>query len=138
MKFNYQEKKNDNDCGETVNECFTIDSLGLKPCQWEYPDDCFYIKMYITAPLAMVKTAFGPRHGFGDQKSITIGLMLMDVEDEYSEWTFAFEPQVSGEDESGVVNQFQLRGHGKDKKTKLHDIRHIVMNNHSLRRYFTK
>ena len=38
------------------------------------------------------------------------------------------------EKEKDVVNQFQLRGHGSDKKTKLHEIRHIVMNNHSLSR----
>ena len=36
-------------------------SRGLHP-------DCFYIKMYILAPLAKMVEAFGPKHRYGDEK----------------------------------------------------------------------
>ena len=44
----------------------------------------------------------------------------------FSEWTFEFE----GEDD--VVNLFQLRGHGQDRRTRLHDIRHVIMNDYKI------
>lgn len=50
------------------------------------------------------------------------------VGEDYSEWTFEFK----GEND-GAVNMFQLRGHGKDKSTRLHDIRHILMNDFEIR-----
>ena len=70
----------------------------------------------------------------GRVRNVDLGVIV--VEDEYSEWTFEFavEGEHTEEKEKDVVNQFQLRGHGSDKKTKLHEIRHIVMNNHSLSR----
>ena len=50
---------------EQVNEPAPIH---ITATSWDYPDDCFYIKMYITAPLASLKKAFGPRHAFGDDE----------------------------------------------------------------------
>ena len=50
---------------EQINEPAPIH---ITATSWEYPDDCFYIKMYITAPLASLKKAFGPRHAFGDDE----------------------------------------------------------------------
>lgn len=32
-----------------------------------------------------------------------------------------------------AINLFQIRGHGRDPKTRLHDIRHVIMNNFSIR-----
>lgn len=43
-------------------------SPALTPAEWQYPDDCFYIKMYILAPLAKMVEAFGPKHRYGDEK----------------------------------------------------------------------
>ena len=46
----------------------------------------------------------------------------------YSEWTFEFDGE-----KDGAVNKFQIRGHGHDKHTRLHDLRHIIMNNYTIR-----
>ena len=43
-------------------------SPALTPAEWQYPDDCFYIKMYILALLAKMVEAFGPKHRYGDEK----------------------------------------------------------------------
>lgn len=40
----------------------------LTPAEWQYPDDCFYIKMYVVCPLQPLQEAFGPCHGYGDEK----------------------------------------------------------------------
>ena len=86
MKFNYTENESENESKcesesnadththththhthtpEQVNEPAPIH---ITATSWDYPDDCFYIKMYITAPLASLKKAFGPRHAFGDDE----------------------------------------------------------------------
>ena len=81
MKFNYTESESENESKcesesnaiadththtpEQINEPAPIH---ITATSWEYPDDCFYIKMYITAPLASLKKAFGPRHAFGDDE----------------------------------------------------------------------
>ena len=90
MKFNYTESESENEneskcesesnaiaaththihthhthTPEQINEPAPIH---ITATSWEYPDDCFYIKMYITAPLASLKKAFGPRHAFGDDE----------------------------------------------------------------------
>ena len=46
-------------------------------------------------------------------------------------WTFHFEGE-----EDGAVNMFQLCGHGRDKHTRLHDIRHVLMGDFTLRGSF--
>ena len=40
----------------------------LKAATWEYPDDCFYIKMYVLCPLSALQTALGPCHRYDDEK----------------------------------------------------------------------
>ena len=83
MKFNYTENESENKSEskcesesnaiadththtpEQINEPAPIH---ITATSWEYPDDCFYIKMYITAPLTSLKKAFGPRHAFGDDE----------------------------------------------------------------------
>ena len=30
------------------------------------------------------------------------------------------------------MNLFQLRGHGQDRRTRLHDIRHVIMNDYKI------
>ena len=45
----------------------------LTPAQWQYPDDCFYIKMYVLCPLQPLQEAFGPCHGYGDEKRGGVG-----------------------------------------------------------------
>ena len=90
MKFNYTESESENEneskcesesnaiaaththihthhthTPEQINEPA---SIHITATSWEYPDDCFYIKMYITAPLTSLKKAFGPRHAFGDDE----------------------------------------------------------------------
>ena len=92
MKFNYTENESENE-SESENEikCESESNadththththqthtpeqinepapIHITATSWEYPDDCFYIKMYITAPLTSLKKAFGPRHAFGDDE----------------------------------------------------------------------
>ena len=45
----------------------------LAPAEWQYPDDCFYIKMYVVCPLQPLQEAFGPCHGYGDEKRGGVG-----------------------------------------------------------------
>ena len=40
----------------------------LKAATWEYPDDCFYIKMYVLCPLSALQTALRPCHRYDDEK----------------------------------------------------------------------
>ena len=40
----------------------------LKPAEWHYPDDCYYIKMYVLCPLKMVEDALGPAHNSPDAR----------------------------------------------------------------------
>ena len=86
MKFNYTESESENESESnaiaaththdthTHTHTHTPDQINepapihITATSWEYPDDCFYIKMYITAPLASLKKAFGPRHAFGDDE----------------------------------------------------------------------
>ena len=89
MKFNYTENENENESeSENESKCESESNaiaathththtpeqinepapIHITATSWEYPDDCFYIKMYITAPLTSLKKAFGPRHAFGDDE----------------------------------------------------------------------
>ena len=88
MKFNYTESESENESeSNAIAATHTHDThththththtpeqinepapIHITATSWEYPDDCFYIKMYITAPLASLKKAFGPRHAFGDDE----------------------------------------------------------------------
>ena len=86
MKFNYTENESENESeSNAIAATHTHDThthththtpeqinepapIHITATSWEYPDDCFYIKMYITAPLASLKKAFGPRHAFGDDE----------------------------------------------------------------------
>lgn len=38
----------------------------LEPAEWHYPDDCYYIKMYVLCPLRNVEDALGPAHNSPD------------------------------------------------------------------------
>lgn len=115
INFNYKECPADS--SEKVVEP-PPQMIPLTPADWQYPDDCFYIKMYILAPLETMTAAFGPKHRFGEEKR-----------EECSEWTFSFDGPVDDE----AINIFQIRGHGKDRHTRLHNIRHIIMNDFSIR-----
>ena len=44
----------------------------LKAATWEYPDDCFYIKMYVLCPLSALQTALGPCHRYDDEKKRSV------------------------------------------------------------------
>ena len=85
MKFNYTEGESESESESNANtdtdthththtHTHTPEQINepapihITATSWEYPDDCFYIKMYITAPLASLKKAFGPRHAFGDDE----------------------------------------------------------------------
>lgn len=35
----------------------------LKPCQWEYPDDCFYMKLFFLCKPSKLDEGLGPYHG---------------------------------------------------------------------------
>ena len=65
LHFNYTESESS--AGETVPEP-PSKTPALTPAEWQYPDDCFYIKMYILAPLERMVEAFGPKHCYGDEK----------------------------------------------------------------------
>ena len=66
INFNYKECPADS--GEKVVEP-PPQMIPLTPADWQYPDDCFYIKMYILAPLETMTAAVGPKHRFGEEKS---------------------------------------------------------------------
>ena len=40
----------------------------LEPAEWHYPDDCYYIKMYVLCPLRNVEDALGPAHNSPDMR----------------------------------------------------------------------
>lgn len=40
----------------------------LEPAEWHYPDDCYYIKMYVLCPLRNVEDALGPAHNSPDAR----------------------------------------------------------------------
>lgn len=63
MDFNYSPTS---EVGEVHTE--PAAKLALKAATWEYPDDCFYIKMYVLCPLSALQTALGPCHCYDDEK----------------------------------------------------------------------
>lgn len=73
MDFNYASSAIDDgdgsNAGESAEEPEKEDEMPiLTPAEWQYPDDCFYIKMYVVCPLQPLQKAFGPCHGYGDEK----------------------------------------------------------------------
>ena len=64
MEFNYAPTS---EVGEVHTEPATVKPV-LKAATWEYPDDCFYIKMYVLCPLSALQTALGPCHRYDDEK----------------------------------------------------------------------
>ena len=76
MEFNYTPTS---EVGEVHTEPVTVKLAtkpattpatkpALKAATWEYPDDCFYIKMYVLCPLSALQTALGPCHRYDDEK----------------------------------------------------------------------
>lgn len=67
MDFNYSPTS---EVGEVHMEPATklAATPALKAATWEYPDDCFYIKMYVLCPLSALQTALGPCHCYDDEK----------------------------------------------------------------------
>ena len=72
MEFNYAPTS---EVGEVHTEPVTVKPAtkpatkpALKAATWEYPDDCFYIKMYVLCPLSALQTALGPCHRYDDEK----------------------------------------------------------------------
>lgn len=98
----------------------TITNTLLSPCQWQYPDDALYVKLFILSPLAALEAALGPRHSFGDRPRNPSPFSRIGPE--FSQWTFAFTDPATQKS-----SRFQLRGHGVDKRSRLHDIRHVLM-----------
>ena len=184
--FNFNIEKEENRNSEVTEEPVFLE---LQKSEWIYPDDCFYIKMYVMCPLAVIEKAFGPCHGYGDEQSkcveydeislshcyclinpLTQSLIVFShllthssyshslihsliilspthshsphtlilslitlsplTDPQYSEWTFSFTSSSSSDSDS--INRFQLRGHGVDHHTRLHTLRHILMNTSSL------
>ena len=64
--FNFNIEKEENRNSEVTEEPVFLE---LQKSEWIYPDDCFYIKMYVMCPLAVIEKAFGPCHGYGDEQS---------------------------------------------------------------------
>ena len=54
------------------------DSLlaSLEPAEWHYPDDCYYIKMYVLCPLRCLEDAFGPAHNAPDARRFFLFRLL--------------------------------------------------------------
>ena len=79
MDFNYASSNaddaihdhDDSITGESVEE--PAAKPKLTPAQWQYPDDCFYIKMYVLCPLQPLQEAFGPCHVYDDEKRGGVG-----------------------------------------------------------------
>lgn len=67
MEFNYAPTS---EVGEVHTEPAAKPATkpALKAATWEYPDDCFYIKMYVLCPLSALQTALGPCHRYDDEK----------------------------------------------------------------------
>ena len=42
--------------------------IELVKADWKYPEDYFYIKMFVLCPRSELEKAFGERHAFGDKK----------------------------------------------------------------------
>jgi singapore isolate B (sub-type 7) whole genome shotgun sequence assembly, scaffold_6 len=61
IDFNYTAKS-------TSKQPITTFTPVLTPAKWKYPEDCFYIKMFVLCPRIHLEHAFGERHGFGDKK----------------------------------------------------------------------
>ena len=104
----------------TTNTNTTITNTLLSPCQWQYPDDALYVKLFTLSPLAALEAALGPRHSFGDRPRNPSPFSRIGPE--FSQWTFAFTDPATQKS-----SRFQLRGHGVDKRSRLHDIRHVLM-----------
>ena len=104
----------------TTNTITTNTNTLLSPCQWQYPDDALYVKLFILSPLAALEAALGPRHSFGDRPRNPSPFSRIGPE--FSQWTFAFTDPATQKS-----SRFQLRGHGVDKRSRLHDIRHVLM-----------
>ena len=102
------------------NTITTITNTLLSPCQWQYPDDALYVKLFTLSPLAALEAALGPRHSFGDRPRNPSPFSRIGPE--FSQWTFAFTDPATQKS-----SRFQLRGHGVDKRSRLHDIRHVLM-----------
>ena len=51
-------------CSIPVNELIA----SLQPCVWEYPDDCFYMKMFVLCDPKRLEEGLGPYHGYGDRR----------------------------------------------------------------------
>ena len=61
IDFNYTAKS-------TSKQPITTFTPVLTPAKWKYPEDCFYIKMFVLCPRIHLEHAFGERQGFGDKK----------------------------------------------------------------------
>ena len=98
----------------------TITDTPPTPCQTQSPHDALYVKLFILSPLAALEAALGPRHSFGDRPRNPSPFSRIGPE--FSQWTFAFTDPATQKS-----SRFQLRGHGVDKRSRLHDIRHVLM-----------
>ena len=66
VDFNYTEKVES-------EQSLTTSIPILTPAKWRYPEDCFYIKMFILCPRVYLEQAFGECHAFGDKKRNEVG-----------------------------------------------------------------
>ena len=117
---NTNSNSNTTNTNSNSNTITTITNTLLSPCQWQYPDDALYVKLFILSPLAALEAALGPRHSFGDRPRNPSPFSRIGPE--FSQWTFAFTDPATQKS-----SRFQLRGHGVDKRSRLHDIRHVLM-----------
>lgn len=62
LEFNYTEREGRQHVLEERS------SIELVKAEWKYPEDYFYIKMFILCPRSELEKAFGERHAFGDKK----------------------------------------------------------------------
>lgn len=66
LEFSYLEKSPQEIEQEVRQE--PSPEIELVKAKWKYPEDYFYIKMFMLCPRSELEKAFGERHAFGDKK----------------------------------------------------------------------
>ena len=63
--FDFNVEMGDNEISEIVEEPLYLE---LQKSYWCYPDDFFYIKMFMACPLDLMLKALGPCHEYGERQ----------------------------------------------------------------------
>ncbi|KAK8814136.1 hypothetical protein WA158_007998 [Blastocystis sp. Blastoise] len=84
----------------------------LKACEYQYPLDELYIKLFFICPQKVIYAALGKSHVDAQPEGEKV----------WGEWSYQFGDTLL-EDHS---NMFNIRGHGPDSYTRLHDVHDIL------------